>query len=123
MEIYSQVDHDPLAALGIVIFSNVHIFTLDRVEELSGNTGIYGIKPIKSENDRYICIESPLDGKFRVSIRAHGPQLKEGITTVDFLETFGKHSVSKYTFADTFTKNLQLNLRIFATKNNQKLPF
>ena len=57
-----------------------------------------------------------------MSIRTHGSQVKEGIPLVDFLENYGKHSLNNYTFADSFTKEMEVKMRLFAPRSVQSLP-
>lgn len=57
-----------------------------------------------------------------MTLRTHSGLLHEAVALVDFVETFGRPSNNEYTYAGTLAHNLQVNLRVFASKDNAVLP-
>jgi hypothetical protein len=90
------------------------------------NSVVFGLKPIKREQDRYIFIRTDQaedNYDLRVYIKTHQGQLKEGVAVVDFIETYGHRALNRYEFAGAFQKSIQVKARIFATFDSNDIPF
>lgn len=83
------------------------------------NTAIYGLKHIDSTQDQYIFIDNLATNNehLKFSIKANDGELRNGTNVVDFLENFGNHSKSRYSYFGNFDKNIQINMRIFSPRN------
>jgi hypothetical protein len=108
----------------IVVFSNIHIFPLQQTEELDASSAVFGIKPISKEEEQYIYIENKSNKQemLKFSLKSHSAELRDGITIVDFIENFGRHSHSNYTFVGNFIKNLQAKVRVFSPRDPKGIP-
>lgn len=103
----------------------MHAFHLEQIEELDSISAVFGLKPVKTQTDQYLFVDSGKLSKnqdLRLSLRPHDGKLHESVPLVDFIETFGKHSKNEYTYAGHLSHNLQINLRVFAPRDNANLP-
>lgn len=57
-----------------------------------------------------------------MSLKTHNGELRDGISIVDFIENFGKHSHNNYTFVGSFQKNIQANVRVFSPRDPKGIP-
>ncbi len=88
------------------------------------NSAVYGLKPIRKEQDQYIFIDYEIKTTefLQVQFKSNDGRLSEGISVTDFIQNYGKHSHSNYTFSDSFKKNIQIKMRVFAPKDDEALP-
>jgi hypothetical protein len=88
------------------------------------NSAVYGLKPIRKEQDQFIFIDYSINRTefLQVQFKTNDGKLSEGISVTDFIENYGKHSHSNYTFAGDFKKNIQIKMRMFAPKDADELP-
>ena len=56
-----QTSEEMIRVSDIEVFSNVHVFKLREVEELGTKIVVLGLKPILTENQRYIFLEEKDD--------------------------------------------------------------
>jgi hypothetical protein len=70
----------------------------------------------------YIENRSNRSEHFKASFRSHKGEVRDGISIVDFIENYGKHSKNNYNFVGEINSNFQVNVRLFAPKESKDIP-
>ena len=126
LQIFSERQEYSHLSSEVKIFSNVHVFSLDQVEELQANNALFALKPIINPNDQYLFIENYRASStehLKFNIKSHTGELTDGNAIVDFIQNYGKSSKNTYVLNSAVKDNIQAKLRLFSPSNPKGLHF
>jgi hypothetical protein len=58
----------------------------------------------------------------KATLKSHNGELRDGISIIDFIENYGKHSHNNYAFISSLKKNIMINVRVFAPRDPKGIP-